>query len=673
MNRRIFACCLPVLCLATLGSTVYAQWSTPTAEELSMTSQAEVPGAPAVYLYRESINDDQMHELSVYERIKVLTDRGKEHATVELTQFERDDIGYTVGDIQGRTIHPDGTIIHFTGKPFERLVEKSTDSKLMAKVFTMPDVEVGSIIEYRYNLILPENVIIIPDWFVQSELYTRKSHYMWKTFDDKQFGLGSNAISWTPFLPEGFAVKQTHVDRSAQSDAKTVIELNLHDVPPIPEEDYMPPVKSLSYRVLFYLSPYRSVYEFWEVEGKNWSKTTNKFIGPGSKVKETAASLVSASDSDDQKLRKLYAAVMKLDNTSYNRDRSVAEDKSHGLDPAKSTEDVLVRGRGTENQIALVFAALARAAGLNASIMAVADRDSRIFMGNYLRLSQLQDNVAIVTINGKEQFFDPGQRYCPYGHLAWKHTMTRGLRQTESGTEIVETPSEPYTASRSQRVANLALDEHGVVTGTVKIAWTGAPALNWRQASLRGDSTSLDTDLREALEHMLPNGMDVMVGAIEHLEDYEQPLTVNYTVKGPIGSSTGKRLLIPADFFEANSKPVFPHEKREFPVSFEYPSVMQDALRITFPASLALASMPASEQIPLHQFAAYALKTETTPTSVTVRREFDMVNILYRVDEYSDLRAFYNKLETKDQEPVVLTFATAGGHIVPNSAAPATQ
>ena len=107
-----------------------------------MTSQAEVPGAPAVYLYRESINDDQMHELSVYERIKVLTDRGKEHATVELTQFERDDLGYTVGDIQGRTIHPDGTIIPFTGKPFEKLIEKSRDSKLMAKVFTMPDVEV---------------------------------------------------------------------------------------------------------------------------------------------------------------------------------------------------------------------------------------------------------------------------------------------------------------------------------------------------------------------------------------------------------------------------------------------------------------------------------------------------------------------------------------------------
>ena len=28
--------------------------------------------------------------------------------------------------------------------------------------------------------------------------------------------------------------------------------------------------------------------------------------------------------------------------------------------------------------------------------------------------------------------------------------------------------------------------------------------------------------------------------------------------------------------------------------------------------------------------------------------------ILYKVEEYSDLRGFYTKFETKDQEPVVL-------------------
>src|SRR5580698_11374960 len=93
-----------------------AQWTVPTPEELSMTSQPQVPGASAVYLFREETTDDKLHMFSIYTRIKVLTERGKEYSNVELNFARSSEGGYTVEDIQGRTIHPDGTIIPFTGK-----------------------------------------------------------------------------------------------------------------------------------------------------------------------------------------------------------------------------------------------------------------------------------------------------------------------------------------------------------------------------------------------------------------------------------------------------------------------------------------------------------------------------------------------------------------------------
>ncbi len=55
----------------------------------------------------------------------------------------------------------------------------------MAKVFTLPDVEVGSIIEYRYKLRLGDHWFRAPTWYIQSELYTRKSHYLWKPTDEQ--------------------------------------------------------------------------------------------------------------------------------------------------------------------------------------------------------------------------------------------------------------------------------------------------------------------------------------------------------------------------------------------------------------------------------------------------------------------------------------------------------
>src|SRR5260370_7345347 len=60
------------------------QWIAPTPEELSMTAQPEVPGAPAVYLYREETTDDKLHMFSIYVRLKVLTERGTDHGNVEL-------------------------------------------------------------------------------------------------------------------------------------------------------------------------------------------------------------------------------------------------------------------------------------------------------------------------------------------------------------------------------------------------------------------------------------------------------------------------------------------------------------------------------------------------------------------------------------------------------------
>src|ERR1017187_7921705 len=147
--------CLPLACLIALTSAAAIaradQWTTPTAEELAMTSQPEVPGAAAVYLFKEEITDDKLHMWSKYVRLKVLTEAGKEYANVELKSYSSEEHGgYTVNGIAGRTIHPDGTIIPFTGKPFDKLIEKGPGYQEMAKVFTLPDVEVGSIIEYRY-------------------------------------------------------------------------------------------------------------------------------------------------------------------------------------------------------------------------------------------------------------------------------------------------------------------------------------------------------------------------------------------------------------------------------------------------------------------------------------------------------------------------------------------
>jgi hypothetical protein len=65
-----------------------AQFQQPTDEELKMTADAKYPGAAAVYLNIEEIANDPLHYESFYARIKVLTEKGKELATVEVPYFK---------------------------------------------------------------------------------------------------------------------------------------------------------------------------------------------------------------------------------------------------------------------------------------------------------------------------------------------------------------------------------------------------------------------------------------------------------------------------------------------------------------------------------------------------------------------------------------------------------
>jgi hypothetical protein len=72
-----------LLALATTAPLL-AQFQPPAPEELKMTADPKAPGAAAVYLNVEEVTDDPLHYHMVYARIKVLTEKGKEYATVEM-------------------------------------------------------------------------------------------------------------------------------------------------------------------------------------------------------------------------------------------------------------------------------------------------------------------------------------------------------------------------------------------------------------------------------------------------------------------------------------------------------------------------------------------------------------------------------------------------------------
>lgn len=189
--------CFNVFCFA-------ADFPPVTPEELKMTSIPEQPGAPAVILLREEIDDDMNNVKSVHERIKILTDAGREYANVEIPYSRR---AFTIGGIAGRTTHSDGTVVPFEGKPFDKTVLKGGKIKVNVKSFSLPDVQVGSVIEFRYEKRYDDRTVFAPEWEVQTQLFQRRAYFKFIPFQNRgnmevrlAHGQISTGIAWAPFL-----------------------------------------------------------------------------------------------------------------------------------------------------------------------------------------------------------------------------------------------------------------------------------------------------------------------------------------------------------------------------------------------------------------------------------------------------------------------------------------
>ncbi len=67
-------------------------------------------------------------------------------------------------------------------KSSKRYLVKGKGVKYLAKTFTLPDVQVGSIIEYSYTIDLGEYMLFDSHWILSDELFTKKAQFSLKPY-----------------------------------------------------------------------------------------------------------------------------------------------------------------------------------------------------------------------------------------------------------------------------------------------------------------------------------------------------------------------------------------------------------------------------------------------------------------------------------------------------------
>ncbi len=630
-------------------------WPPITPEETALTDDPLNPGAPAMILYRGVFVDDENRCESYFYRYKIFKEEGREYADVEIPYNQKT---VKIEEIRARTLQPDGKEVPFTGQIFDKLIAKSKRLKYQAKTFALPDPRPGSMIEYSYKAKLrgefPDELTkpwqyIFADaytyptasWTIEQDLSTRRARFSVRP-------LGGARLDWLSFrLPPGKGP-------TPQPDRTYVLELS--DIPAFQEEDYIPPEAVLKGRVYVYYraGPFNSLDWFWRHYAEKGAAEVDKYLNKKKAITKELERIVGPRDSPEAKLRKLYARAQQIRALSFERERTEKEEKKEGLKENKNVEDILKHGYARANEINLLFVALARAAGYEASIVQLTTRNSDFFKYQLPVPHQLNALVAWVRYGDQDRYFDPATLYCPFDLLPWEETDAHGVGITSPGRFGVTTPQPKSEDAVVKRTASLEMDPTGAIRGKAEVVFVGQEALERRLENTDTDATGRRKALEDEVKGWLPSSATVELENEPAWEQSDMNLKAECQVTIPdFGASTGKRLIFAPGIFQATGKHPFPNAKRVHPIYFKYPYQVYDDITLKVPEGYEVESLPAPRKMEF-PFCQYEISRTKQGNTVRLKRRLVMDGYFIKVEGYPTLRIFYDSVRAGDEEQIVL-------------------
>ncbi len=619
------------------GADTFA-WQPVLPEELKMTSEPQAPGAPAIYLYRQVDRDDQTGREENYARIKILTEEGRKNADVQIS-FVKDLM--KVRDIKARTIRPDGSIADFDGQVYEKTIVKTKGVRVLAKTLSLPDVQIGSIIEYRYITEWDTGLLYNSNWTLSEELFIKHAKFSLKPNTYWQM-----RWSWDNLPPGSDPPKfENHV-----------VRLDVHDIPPFHAEDYMPPENELKAHVNFaYGTGFGSDSDkFWKDYGQEKNTAIDAFMAKPKAMNQAAGEIVAPGDTPEVKLQKIYARVQELRNLSYSAEKTGQEEKREKLKDTNNVEDIWKHGYGSGRGMNWLFVALARAAGFEAFPVLISERSQHFFHPKYMNSFELNDSVVLVKLNGKDFYCDPGTKFAPYGLLPWSETGVPGLKLDKDGGAWIQTPMPDPSSSKVERKADLKLTEEGTLEGKLTVVYSGLTAL-WRRIDERAeDDAERKKFLEDQVKEYVPAGIEVELTNRPDWGSSTMEMVAEYKLTVPNWSAgAGHRTVLAATLFGNGEKHTFEHAGRVFPIYFHFPYEEVDDLSIALPAGWQVVSTPA-EKTRDEKLLVYSLHADDKKTAVHVSRDLKVNVVLLDSKYYAALRNFYEFIRTADDEQIVL-------------------
>jgi len=586
-------------------------------KDLEMTSYALDSTAPAVVLCSYGYYDEMNYQFVHLMRVKIFKKEGYDFATRKFATGDKSAVrGKTYNLVDGKTV---------TDKLSNKSVykEKIMDNYYLVNI-AMPNVKEGSIIdiEIKYtgfptSWYFQENIPVV--W---SELRIDPLDYI--TYRKNYFG----------FVPLDIVQSNRWVAKN---------------VPAFKTEPFMDSRENYISKFEFDISQIEIPGYFYKNITKTWNSLSellmdDDYFGDPLKTGLFLNKVARQIETENQKdADKLKAAVDFVKTVDFNgKDRVSAS--------VINLKTIYDEGIGNSADLNLMLIRLLQKLDFKVDPVVLSTKDNGRLSYLYPSGRRLNYVLAYVRVGDKFMFADATDKLLPYDLIPEKCLNGKGRVVNADSSKWVELKTDKKF--KELVYYDLQLGKDLSLTGNLSHRRNDYAAYDFRK---KMEQFAGQDEYAESLTEKYP-GLQILNMEIKNLDSINLPVSDNYKVKiTDHVYAMDSTLYLQLALFEKIDENPFKTKKRLYPVDFSVPIEKSGIVKVTIPKEFKIAELPKSAKFALPNHAAsFVFNVVQIGNVVNLQYKLFINKTMFLINEYPDLKAFYNEVIKKESEPLVI-------------------
>ncbi len=639
MHKYIFFFTIVVVSGKGFSQSVIPEYGTIVPEEIKMKQCAFDKEADAVILLDKAVsNYDDDKQLITKRRIKfkILKESGIGRGDVRISFYSEDEFE-KIEDLEAYVLNENET-----GGIYKTIFDKKSIftnkvNKLYSEIkMAMPEVKVGSIIEYQYTSI-KKSFYGIRDWNFQIDIPTLISQYDLTILPGASFAY---KIVKSKFLPIEM--------KNFKDDGRIIFEMK--NIAGLRTEPFMDAADDYRQQIVFQLAEYRTYYGTREKVANTWAELAQellrnedfgKAIEKNIKGADELITRVNALPDEHTKMTTIYSFVRK----NFEWDHIYSYYANEGL------KKIWDKKRGNAADINLLLINLLKEVKLEVYPILISERDHGRVDGSYPFIGQFSKVAALVVINGKRHILDATDPTAPIDMIPFDLLNTNAFIVAKKSSGVILLEDDSRTMKNFTGIQG-EIDEEGIVNGRFsKISYDYSRHERLLYFRKHNKEKFISNYFQKDISNIKIDSIEINNESNDSV-GLEQKF--HFTVEMP---ASGEYRMVNLNLFGEMDKSPFVSDNRFTNINFGSQLLNTTTQVLQIPASMKPDVIPKNinlvmpdNSISLSRVVAYEEATNT----FTIRFKWQIKKTVFTPEEYPSIKDFYKKMVEILNEPLVL-------------------